>query len=839
MRSLRVFGALLWIVASSVVSAQEAGRTPGLSPYPLRIPLHFIENRGIYPEAVRYYVQGKEKTVFFTEEGITFALRGKQRDWVVKVDFVGRNPEVKLRGADRRAAVFSYFRGPEEAWKTGLRSYGQVVYEELWPGIDLMYRAEVNAIKYEFRVKPGADPGRIRLRYRGVSSLKRTSGGALRIETSVGAFEDAPPVAFQQNQGGGRSTVNVAYTIESTAGEAVVGFRVGNHAEDRPLVIDPAVYVYCGYLGGTGDDGLYGIDVDSQGNAYVGGITCCGTPTFPVKVGPSTKYNGRREGIVAKVDASGTKLIYCGYIGGTSDEFLYDIAVDSHGCAYVFGHTGSKEDSFPVKGGPDLTFNGARGLDCFVAKVSADGSSLVYCGYIGGERDDYGRGIAVDKSGCAYVVGATGSRDPMTITHGTPFPTSVGPDLTFNDPWAFTPDGFIAKVDASGKKLVYCGYIGGALNEAALDVAVDALGNAYVVGWTVSTPTSFPVKVGPSLKHASPGRYGDGFVARVNAAGTGLDYCGYIGGSDRDGLGGVAVDATGHAYVAGYSISPANTLPLVVGPNLNLAGCSLVAKVSPSGSSLVWCGLVGGISSAGIDVDARGHAYVCGQTNTPTSAFPVKEGPQLTYGGNGDGFMAKIDSSGRFLHYSGFVGGAMADEAWGIAVTPSGNAFVAGKTFSDEKTFPVKLGPDLTYGGGLSGSGDGFVAKVKFTQLAASGTPRIGGTATFTLMASDSAGLPYQAGSSLGTGPITIDTRRLGLSPDGLLQVSVHDFWPQVFVDYRGTIGPDGEARAKIVIPPFPQLVGLRIYSAFVTLHPPSPSGIRDISNTVLITLVK
>ena len=104
---------------------------------------------------------------------------------------------------------------------------------------------------------------------------------------------------------------------------------------------------------------------------------------------------------------------------------------------------------------------------------------------------------------------------------------------------------------------------------------------------------------------------------------------------------------------------------------------------------------------------------------------------------------------------------------------------------------------------------------------------------------SDSAGLPYQAGSSLGTGPITIDTRRLGLSPDGLLQVSVHDFWPQVFVDYRGTIGPDGEARAKIVIPPFPQLVGLRIYSAFVTLHPPSPSGIRDISNTVLITLVK
>jgi hypothetical protein len=842
-----ILGLAVLLVFSSPAGTQAA--SPSLLEARFAsLPIHFVENRGPYPEAVRYFVQGKQKTLFFTRHGITFLLRGQDRSWTVKVDFVDSSDAVQVRGRERRRAVFSYFRGPKEAWKTGLPSFGEVAYENLWPGIDLVYRAEVGAIKYAFVVRPGADPGRIRLRYRGATSVAISTEGSLRVETPVATFEDAPPVAWQREPDGSRTPVEVAYAVEQAAAtdETTVGFRVGKHAAERELVIDPAVFVYCGYLGGAGDDALFGVAVDPRGDVYVGGTTVGATPTFPVKVGPGTTYSGRWDGIVAKVDSSGTKLIYCGYIGGAGDDFVNDIAVDSLGAAYVIGDTSSTESSFPVHKGPDLTFNGRRGIDCFVAKVSPAGTGLVYCGYLGGEQDDYGYGIAVAGDQSAYLVGRTGSPDPLYLPHGTPFPTTVGPDLTFNGPIGGgpIPDAFVAKLDPSGTKWAYCGYIGGTGIDVAVDVAVDAQGNAYVAGIADSDETSFPVKVGPSLKHASANRYADGFVAKVNRAGTGLDYCGYIGGSDIDGLKAVAVDAGGHAYVAGATNSPANTLPLVVGPSLKYGGWGdvLVAKLSPSGSSLLWCGLLGGnqVDAAwGIGLDLRGNAYVAGLTYSTQTTFPVKHGPQLSSGGVRDGFLAKIDTSGRFLHYSGFVGGSHDDGTYSIAATPSGNVVVAGDTLSDERTFPVKVGPDLTFGGGLVTCRDGFIAKIKFTHIAESGAPRPGGTVTLTLTASDSAGLPYQAGSSLGTGPIPIDTRKLELSADGLLLVSVHDAWPQVFVNYRGVIGPDGEAQAKIVIPALASLVGAKINTAFVTLDPGAPSGIRDIADTVTIAITK
>ncbi len=140
--------------------------------------------------------------------------------------------------------------------------------------------------------------------------------------------------------------------------------------------------------------------------------------------------------------------------------------------------------TFPVTVGPDLTFSDYS--DTFVLKLNPDGTQLVYCGYIGGVYDDRGNGVAVDSSGCAYVVGRT--ELPQTS-----FPVRVGPDLVIN-PFG---DGFIAKVNAAGTGLIYCGYIGGNDNDGAYGVAVDSNGNAYVVGNTSSTPVTFPVAVGP------------------------------------------------------------------------------------------------------------------------------------------------------------------------------------------------------------------------------------------------------------------------------------------------------------------------------------------------------
>jgi len=195
-----------------------------------------------------------------------------------------------------------------------------------------------------------------------------------------------------------------------------------------------------------------------------------------------------------------------------------------------------------------------------------------------------------------------------------------------------------------------------------------------------------------------------------------------------------------------------------------------------------------------------------------------------------------VNAQGTGLVHCGYIGGASWDGTRSIAVDPAGNAYMTGDTESDHQTFPVKTGPDLTFNGRFFNA---FVAKVSLTLLTGSGTTYPGGIVNLALAASDDAGLSYQAGTSLGTGPIPIDTRKLGLSPDDLLQVSVAGLWPSTFRGYRGLIDNQGQARASIHVPNDPVLIGLRLYTAFVTLDPAAPSGIKSISSTFSFSITK
>jgi hypothetical protein len=414
---------------------------------------------------------------------------------------------------------------------------------------------------------------------------------------------------------------------------------------------------------------------------------------------------------VAKVDPQGAGLVYCGCVGGLSEDGCNNsqsLALDGNGCAYITGWTGSTEATFPVNKGPDLTYNG--GCDVFIAKVAASGQNLEYCGYIGGSYYEWGSAVAVDKAGNAYVTGATFSTHVATTQQPIPFPVTVGPDLTYN---GGKGDAFIAKVTPTGTALVYCGYIGGLYDDGCDAVALDDLGRAYVGGGTYSMQTSFPVQNGPDSTFN--GDWGDAYVALVRASGTGLDYCGYIGGGQMERIFGIAVDA-------------------------------------------------------------------------------------------------------------------------------SRNAYVTGSTSSDESSFPVKIGPDLTYNDGQMSpfrAGDTFVAKIANTDLTGGGRTGMGGTVTLQVAASNDAGFPYQVGSSLGIGPIPIDSRWLNLSPDDLLRVTVTDLWPWIFSGYRGVLDSRGRAQAAIHIPNLPPLIGTRIHSAFVTVDPVAPSGVRSISNTFSFSITK
>jgi hypothetical protein len=702
-----------------------------------QMPLYFIENRGQLDSRVAFYLQGREKTLYFTEQGVTFVLMDSRRrgrvakshlekaslppaaeemaksdsPWVVKLDFVESDPKAKIAGEGKTPAVISYFKGSREQWKTGLPTWRRVVYSDLWPGIDLVYEGTANRLKYSFRIRPGADPERIRLAYRGATKVQLSRIGHLEVETPTGGFEDDAPSAYQEVDRR-RTSVNVAYAVATEkAGRYEYGFDLGPYDRGKALVLDPAVLIYAGYIGGSSDDVGQGIAVDGLGNAYVTGQTESSEATFPVTVGPDLTFNGGapvgNDAFVAKVNAAGTGLDYAGYIGGSGDDAGQGIAVDSLGNAYVTGVTSSSEATFPVTVGPDLTYNGSDviGGDAFVAKVNAAGTGLDYAGYIGGSRPDVGRSIAVDGMGNAYVTGQTQSSEAT-------FPVTVGPDLTFN---GVVQDAFVAKVNAAGTGLNYAGYIGGSSTDAGNGIAVDGSGSAYVTGYTNSSEATFPVTVGPDLTYNGDL---DAFVAKVNAAGTGLDYAGYIGGSSTDAGNGIAVDGLGNAYIAGQTGSSEATFPVTVGPDLTYNGAvdfdAFVAKVNAAGTGLDYAGYIGGSSTDdgfGVAVDGLGNAYVTGLTDSSEATFPVTVGPDLTYNGAVDAFVAKVNASGTGLDYAGYIGGSSTDAGNGIAVDGLGNAYIAGQAGSSETTFPVTVGPDLTFNGGVF-FGDAFVAKV-------------------------------------------------------------------------------------------------------------------------------
>ena len=346
-----------------------------------KLPLYFIENRGQEDSQVAYYVQGRDTAIYFTDTGVTFALTGSKSDgglsdrlsprplvrraalapertarerWAVRLDFVGANA-VRPRGEARKPAIVSYFKGGDRPSRSGLETYGSVVYPELWPGIDLVYEGTAGQLKYTFLVKPGADPDQIRLAYRGATAVTLTDAGQLAISTPVGGFTDDRPYAYQEGRGG-RDEVPAAFAMVASAADGPhgYGFKVGHYDRSRPLVLDPSVLVYAGYIGGSGDDVANGIAVDAAGNAYVVGTTNSPVPSFPGKVGPDLIFNGGTDAFVAKIKADGSDFVYLGYIGGAGRDEGSAIAVDKAGNAYVTGLTGSDQTTFPVKVGPSL-----------------------------------------------------------------------------------------------------------------------------------------------------------------------------------------------------------------------------------------------------------------------------------------------------------------------------------------------------------------------------------------------------------------------------------------------------------------------------------------------------
>jgi hypothetical protein len=707
------------VAAQPPATAFDSGAQHAVAQLLERMPLLFVPEQVSADGAMGFAVRGSEASVWLTTTGLSFRLNPhggtdsgtSAGSWVVALDFVGAPPRQPV-GEDQLQTRVSYFKGPQDQWRTGLRSFGSVRYREPWPGVDLVVSGTAGTLETTFIVQPGADPSAIRLAYRGATSVRIDPDGALVVDTPRGSITEQTPVAYQQI-GGERVQVSASFELEQDLepGLGAYRFRLGDYDPTRELVVDPVTLIYCGYIGGSGYDFAYGIAVDAADNAYVIGTTKSTEASFPVRVGPDLTYNGGTYGdaFVAKVNSAGSALEYCGYIGGSSTDYGKGIAVDTAGNAYVTGETFSSEASFPVSTGPDLTYNGDS--DVFVAKIDSAGTALEYCGYVGGADRDTHSDIAVDAAGRAYVTGWTDSTEAT-------FPVAIGPDLTSN---GGPTDAFVAKVNAAGTALEFCGYIGGIGNDYPYGIAVDGAASAYVTGFTFSGQATFPVTVGPDL--TGNGGANDAFVAKVNALGASLDYCGYIGGSDADHGYAIAVDVAGNAYVTGATWSTEATFPVLVGPDLTHNGGgqgrdAFVAKVNAAGTNLDYCGYIGGSAEDNgwdIAVDTAGNAHVAGYANSTEATFPVLVGPDLSYnGGDYDAFVARVNADGSALDYCGYIGGSDRDVALGIAVDGHGIAYVTGGTDSTQATFPVAVGPGLIFNGGTN---DVFVAKVSSPNL--------------------------------------------------------------------------------------------------------------------------
>lgn len=670
----------------------------------LKIPLTFIANGGQLPAAVGFSLLGQRREAYFTPGGVAFRFVEDASDggvaWVLHLEFVGADPSVRPVGDDPADGIVSYFVGPPSEWHAGLPTFRRIVYRGLWPGIDLVFRAEGDRLEYEFEIDAGADPGRIRLAYRGASGVFSYPSGWIVAATPAGALVDAPPRALQRRDDGGDDEIPVAFTLDGVT----VGFEIESYDRDRPLVIDPAMVLSCGFLGGAGEDDAFGIDVGNDGAIYVVGTTNSTGASFPVAVGPDPTYNGgTSDAFIAKVAPSGETLLYCGFLGGNDEDFGEGVAVDSAGCAYVTGHTASTQSTFPVSCGPDLTYNGGP-TDGYVAKVHATGAWLCWCGYLGGSDFDYGTDIAVDALGEAYVVGMTSSLD-------FPVAGTLGPSYRGGG-----SDVFVTKVSSSGLLLRYSGFLGGAGVDYACGVDVDTQTCPYVTGATSSLDFPTAGSLGPVYR----GGAADAFVVKIDPTGSWLVWGGFLGGEGLEQASGIAVDdATECAFVAGYTGSKPNQgFPVTVGPDLTYNGGELdafVAKVSTGGDQFLYCGYIGGAATdLGMDVavDAFGRAWVAGGTESTEDTFPVALGPDRSHNGEEDGFIARVAADGSTTELCGYLGGGTFDRIFRLAVDAGGNVDIAGSTNSTAATFPVAVGPDPTYNGG---SKDAFVARVPET----------------------------------------------------------------------------------------------------------------------------
>jgi hypothetical protein len=695
-RFLSIFLALIVVAAVFPLAAAQQPVQAKLAAGALaNIPLTFEANHGQFDAPVRFLSRTPRYTMFLTPTETVLRLRdaGAQND-VVRWHLGGASSDPLIRGEQPLETRTNYFRGNDRRnWRTDVENFGQVRYERVYPGVDLVFRGNQQQVEYDFTLAPNANPKQIRLVFDGVESLTLAKDGALILRTPHGQLVQPRPLVYQEIDGR-RRIVDARYRVSGKS----VGFALGSYDRGKPLVIDP-VLVWSTYLGGSSEDYAYALAVDSSGNVYLTGNT--GSTDFPT-VNPIYGTKGYDWDVfVTKINAAGTAIVYSTYLSANGwNEQGKGIAVDSSGNAYVTGVTNATDFPGVTAGSIQPSFGGTGdNHDAFAMKINAAGNAIVWATYLGGAGDDFVEGgITVDSAGNTYIAGAT-QGGISWIDAGAIQPTYGGGDY----------DGFVIKIDSSGAK-VWATYLGGSDGDIAKAIRIDGSGNAWIGGDTSST--SWPGVSGSSLQSSNAGG-GDVTITEINAAGTAIIYATFLGGSGGDAIAAMVLDSSGNIYATGFTDS--TSFPGVTGSSIqpsNGGGAYdiWVAKLNSGATSIAWATFLGGGDwdmPESLDVDSSGNVYLNGLT--VSTDFPVLNAIQPAYGGGEDDIVvAKINAAGTALVWSTYLGGNDNDTSYGGALDSAGNYIIDG--FTASSAFPGASGSAIqpTYGGGF----DAFVVKI-------------------------------------------------------------------------------------------------------------------------------
>ena len=438
------------------------------------------------------------------------------------------------------------------------------------------------------------------------------------------------------------------------------------------------------YHGGKGE-GSRDVATDGAGNIYVTGGVFSGLPTAASAYDKTA--NGNSDVFISKFDAAGN-LVWSTYLGGPNYDRAYAIEVDAQGYVYVAGRAGEKFPTTPGVVQPNFggdikksTFYGAQ--DAFVAKLSPDGSQLIWSTYFGSDGGEIARDMDIDKEGNVYLgIGKCRRNHP----HITPKAFKIRREAE---------DAVVAKLSNDASTVLYCTYLGGSRFDGETpSIRVDKAGHLYVLMGTSSTDA--PTTPG-AFDTSYNGGNKDMLVSKLSLDGSSLVFSTFLGGSGYEGseTHGLALDISGNVYV--YFLTDSPNLPVTANAfqSSYVAGRGrypwdvYVSKLSPDGSKVLAATYLGGFGediAEGIDVDSVGHVYLSGSTKS--ADFPVSSNAfDKSLDGEKDGFFAKFNPDFSKLLYSTYIGGSKVDSLRSIDLVPSGAVAASGG--SGSRDFPM------------------------------------------------------------------------------------------------------------------------------------------------------